>query len=77
MVRPLMKSSLYLLGHDDVDTMLPLPPAAMPAPAAPAPVAPEEGEMMGEPEAPAGTIPFAAAEGAESAAAQPGASANG
>ena len=77
MVRPLMKSSLYLLGHDDVDTMLPLPPAAMPAPAAAAPVAPEEGEMMGEPEAPAGTIPFAAAEGAESAAAQPGASANG
>lgn len=26
MVRPLMKSSLYLLGHDNVDELLPLPP---------------------------------------------------
>lgn len=36
MVRPLMKSSLFMLGHDNVDTLLPLPPFVPPMPVIPA-----------------------------------------
>ena len=65
MVRPLMKSSLYLLGHDDVDTMLPLPPMIPPMPImAPQPLGGATTEAGVEPGAaavdPAGTVPFAA-----------------
>lgn len=50
MIRPLLKSSLFMLGHDNVDELLPLPPFIPPMPImAPAPL----GGVTAEPGAPA------------------------
>jgi hypothetical protein len=66
MVRPVMKSSLFMLGHDNVDTLLPLPPMIPPMPMmAPQPlggVTTEVDAAAATPaagEAPEGTVPFA------------------
>lgn len=61
MVRPVMKSSLFMLGHDDVDSLLPLPPFIPPMPMmAPQPIGrPEQAPAEGaeDPNAPKGTAP--------------------
>lgn len=92
MVRPLMKSSLFMLGHDNVDTLLPMPPGIPPMPmmqAAPLTTATQDPEAT-KPEAAKGdgggdededeeagkTVPFATATPAP-AAPMMGGSANG
>lgn len=65
MVRPILKSSLFMLGHDNVDQMLPLPPGIPPMPLAlptpiPGTVATEAGTDSPEGTAPLpdGVVPF-------------------
>lgn len=56
MVRPVLKNSLFLLGHDNVDELLPLPPFIPPMPMmAPAPL----GGVTTEAGAPEGAAPAA------------------
>jgi len=60
MVRPILKSSLFMLGHDNVDTLLPLPPMIPPMPImAPQAIGGPEQDPSGAVE-PEGTVPFAA-----------------
>lgn len=62
MVRPVLKSSLFMLGHDDVDALLPLPPYIPPMPF-PQPVSLGGVTTSATPVAganPDGTIPFEA-----------------
>ncbi len=58
MVRPLMKSSLYLLGHDNVDELLPVPPGI---PTTPPPMMMP---MLNQPQAVTGAEPQPGSEGA-------------
>lgn len=68
-VRPLLVSTLFQLGHDNVDSLLPLPPGIPPMPVfaapqinPPAPVDATGTEQPAAPgtEAPEGTVPFVA-----------------
>jgi hypothetical protein len=64
MVRPVMKSSLYMLGHDNVDTLLPLPPMIPPMPIVPAQPLPgavttEQPGAQPSAAAPENMVPFA------------------
>jgi hypothetical protein len=75
MVRPTLKSSLYLLGHDNVDQMLPMPPGIPPMPLLMAqPIAGAVTSSVAEDGAPApGTVPFDPQAAADPAAPAPAA----